>query len=309
MNLAAPAHHAAKAHLYARWVARNKIYISVVIPVHESKSLNPNFEDYSNEILQKGHELILVVDQEPYGNSNPKTIEVIERFSKNTNFGLKVHKQNFGSPGAARNWGKAEATGGWVYFWDADDAPKLNQAVLFVNELEKKSADMGIASAELIFTNKNTFFIGSNIKDIVKWPGLWRMAFKTELIKNIAFENWSWCEDQDFILKALRKSHLALSSDITIYKYFVHVPNSSTSTKSNWNSIPQFMETLKSSIDSKSGSKLDYFFFIKNLYSLRRYLAFLPWVKNVISALPLIFAVVRLSSPRISRLRRLDSRP
>ncbi len=282
-------------------------FTSIVIPIHETKALNLKFQDYVKELTRRGSEVILVVDQSHNGVINLETTAAIERISKHRDDRLKIYRGEFGSPGMARNYGKDFASGKWIYFWDADDCPRVDEALAFVSSLERNSAQIGIASAKLIFSNGKVLSIGSHLKDFVSWPGIWRMAFQRTLIEDINFEAWDWCEDQDFMIKAMNKSELILTSKEAVYEYFVNVPKSSTTTTSNWTSIPKFIASLESRLHGGSGSQLDFLFLVKNLYSLRRYVSFMEWAQRMSRSLSLAFSLFSLSKPKIRQLRELES--
>lgn len=276
--------------------------ISIIIPVAASKSLHLKFKEYVREIIGRGHEVVLIVDQTSDDATNVQTIKVIDELSSSSEPALKIQRGDFGSPGISRNLGKELSSGKWIYFWDADDYPNLDGAFNFVEEVEIFSGDIGIASAELISPDQNSIRLGSSMKELVQWPGLWRMVFEKALIRDISFEKWDWCEDQDFILKSLSRAKRICTSDKCIYQYSLHVPLSSTSKRANWKSIPLFIASIKNRIAMGVCSRLDIFFLMKNIYSLRKYVGLFVWFREMIMALPQILAFTRLKTLAFNKM-------
>jgi hypothetical protein len=175
-----------------------KVVLTAIIPIGDVKGDLRILKSWVNESKKFPLKLILVHDI-----YDRQTELQVSRISKNfTNSKLMVIAGKFGSPGLARNAGLKIVKSEWVAFWDCDDKPMLE--TIFNAIANSSSADEVIVGGFQVRNASNNFldFKHSNkptIKSISLNPGVWRMIFKSKLIKNMRFTNLKLAEDQLFI--------------------------------------------------------------------------------------------------------------
>jgi glycosyltransferase involved in cell wall biosynthesis len=132
------------------------------------------------------------------------------------------------NPGETRNIGLAAATGSWICFWDSDDYPVIDQILENVIEAEENYYQISVGNylvGEHIKNHPVKFLdvqAARNLSDLYSNPGLWRMAFKRDVIKDVEFPNFRMGEDQIFLFKILATlPRIHFSSRIT-YKYMIY---------------------------------------------------------------------------------------
>jgi glycosyltransferase involved in cell wall biosynthesis len=133
----------------------------------------------------------------------------------------------FGSPGEARNRALRESEGKYVCFWDVDDKPESNALLEFAQLLDTHDADLGVSS--WTFVNSPEKIKGPSPLSFLRYPGIWRVVFKRELIKDMSFSSLQWGEDQLFLVEALSRSPKLITTTRITYRYNQTVEGSQTS--------------------------------------------------------------------------------
>jgi len=106
----------------------------------------------------------------------------------------------FGSPGLARNAGLEKVVTEWCCFWDSDDIPNLEVTLSNIHNA-KLDTDVIISNFKSKGTGEaTTIDHHSNLDYVAMNPGIWRMVFKTEVIKQHKFLDLRMGEDQIFLL-------------------------------------------------------------------------------------------------------------
>jgi glycosyltransferase involved in cell wall biosynthesis len=203
--------------------------LSVIVPIG-------NFEDHLSSItaIIEGArdihaELILVIDSQP--NSVQTLAESLLAQLRADGSVATVECKN---PGGARNKGLGLATKDWVAFWDCDDLPNPTGFLEMVLRAEKSDCTMAIGSYE-VQTSSTGQIVNEPISrktwqiEIGLNPGIWRFAFKRDLISSTNFPNLSMGEDQIFVQRILAKNPRVLIYEESVYKYMVGIQNQLTS--------------------------------------------------------------------------------
>lgn len=150
----------------------------------------------------------------------------------------------FGSPGLARNIGIDKATGNWITFWDSDDKPELETVL----EILQKNYHIG--ELDLIIGQFNVFVMDNgrispnvsrtrNLIDISLNPGLWRMIFRRDAIKNAYFQSFRMAEDQNFLSTINLPTLNYKILDNIFYTYYTGTSSQLTAQQSAINEIFQ----------------------------------------------------------------------
>lgn len=121
--------------------------------------------------------------------------------SKINSPGLILKEGVYGTAGGARNSALSECKGEWICFWDCDDKPNY-QSVL--NGLD---SNYDVIIGEFSIEKPTGLVVkvphGKDQKHSLSRmsfnPGLWRMAFRTDLVKNLKFPEIVMGEDQCFL--------------------------------------------------------------------------------------------------------------
>ena len=194
--------------------------LSVIVPIGGFPNGMKPFKSWISSANQELVEIILVVDSD-----DAKLTDEILLVSKNSRARIQIFMSTARNPGGSRNIGIADATGDWICFWDADDYPDLTNMLEMVSESQNSDSQMAVGAYGLLQENSpNTFeelgiHRAFNALDLYCDPGVWRMAFRRELIGNDRFLNLRMGEDQQFIFQLLTKSPNISFSGRHVYKY------------------------------------------------------------------------------------------
>jgi len=149
---------------------------------------------------------------------------------------VKVIRTNVKSPGLARNVGLEMITSGWVCFWDADDLPAVTEfcdMVRIANQEFYSICAGGYETLNVEGATEGKYLLPQNLQrsmiEIGINPGLWRFAFKREVIGELKFSRFRMAEDQLFLAK-LDLAQMYISED-AVYKYIINQPGQLTRNK------------------------------------------------------------------------------
>jgi glycosyltransferase involved in cell wall biosynthesis len=128
------------------------------------------------------------------------------------------------NPGESRNAGLSNISTKWITFWDSDDTPYPSEVLKMIKLADGEGADSCVGAFELEVENKLEPEIFTPIKDnwvdsAIKYPGLWRFAFRNSLIHDKKFMKYSMGEDQEFLARALSGSRKVFATKELVYKY------------------------------------------------------------------------------------------
>lgn len=140
---------------------------------------------------------------------------------------LKYLEGNFGNPGAARNLGLSVADGKWIAFWDSDDLPLVSQFRLGLQLAESENSQILIGSFNLKRDCDTRYLKEFVIKaqnellsEVTLRPGVWRFAFRRELLDDVNFPHSRMGEDQAFLAQLSIFERKISIFESPIYEYF-----------------------------------------------------------------------------------------
>lgn len=146
---------------------------------------------------------------------------------------FEIHRKKLGGPGQARNFGLRLVQSPWVCFWDSDDLPRISMFFQSIIESIDSNCEVLVGDYAKIIgpdvTDKTLSGHNANLKQIAMEPGIWRMAFRTKIVREIEFECVRMAEDQIFLLDLNLANKEIFFSDDVLYSYTVGSPNQSTS--------------------------------------------------------------------------------
>lgn len=177
--------------------------LSVIVPVAMGREPYTKLLSWLPAVAGRDLEVIVVLDAFAHPVS-PKFLESINKLESSQ---LRVMHGSFGSPGKARNFGLASATGTWVAFWDSDDLPDTDAFLEMVTRAQSQMFEVAVGSftwhseqkPREVKTFVNPASLDKLISSVGRTPGIWRFAAKRELITSL-FSSLQMAEDQEFLL-------------------------------------------------------------------------------------------------------------
>ena len=207
--------------------------LTVVVPVGLSNMNVHNLNTWANQLdlYPVIKEVIVVLDKQVENNFNSNRIRQEIYNSKK----IKWIEGNYNSPGLARNVGKNFVNSKFVVFWDSDDIPNLNNLEEVMIVSSKNQFDLAVTK----YTRTNKLSgkekeMGNSTREILMNPGIWRVIFKMEFIRNLEFGISKMGEDQVFLARCLAKNPKIIRVNLNLYNYIIG--NQFQLTK-NWDAI------------------------------------------------------------------------
>lgn len=239
--------------------------LSIVIPISTPDERHLNLKGWMNASLNLGIQVILVHDS--LNKQDERFVDELVANIKTSNFVFV--RGRFGSPGAARNAGRAEVKNKWLAFWDSDDQPKPSEFYDMVVTGESKGADAVVGGFEEVssITGEQIRAIKSySISDLAINPGLWRIAFRNEIIKSVSFTSFLMGEDQIYLIECLNRINETIYVENTVYTYMSGYQNQLTNKKDIDKDLFQLFTYLSNTI--QKSNKISNLIFFKITISL-----------------------------------------
>jgi len=202
-----------------------------------------NIESLLNSAMSIRAKVILVLD-----SCNLSEFDAAITLSDSMDGCIKVLQTNCQNPGTARNVGLQICTTRWVTFWDSDDAAYPEELMEMILAAEKESSDVAIGRYTKVAQKdleKNLRQTANSEKlsdknwqlEVGLSPGIWRFAFKSEVIKNIVFPELRMGEDQVFIQRTFQKDVSIHLDEKIVYEYRIGNSQQLTTDRSNLNDL------------------------------------------------------------------------
>lgn len=194
--------------------------LTAIIPVTRMSGRFQNLEKWVYRQEVEGLHLIFVHDIQD--NETSKELRRIASSLPNA----EIIEDRFGAPGPARNAGLDLVKDGWVTFWDSDDIPNVQEAMIMVEHAAKRGKLISIGGfiVEPLDPNMKVtshLIEESTAADLFEEIGMItcipRWAFRRDFIGNKKFMPFRMAEDQCFLFD-LKPS----TKDIYIHKKSVY---------------------------------------------------------------------------------------
>jgi Glycosyl transferase family 2 len=206
------------------------ILLSVIVPVRDMAGRLQNLRSWLAEVGSNPIEVIVIHDF--YDQATEIELnEISKEFSK---VKITIVTERLHSPGLARNLGMKIAVGKFISFWDSDDKPDV---VRVINDLANLQNDAEIIIGQFETVDSNNpeicLFVSTDheLLDTALNPGIWRMAFKTDILAGSRFSKYKMGEDQEFLARVLSTTERIKFSSRIWYTYFANNPGQLTKSK------------------------------------------------------------------------------
>ena len=201
-----------------------KTGLTVIIPVARMSDKLEILESWIRRESLEAFKILIIHDIQDESTS----LELKKLFSSNLE--IQIIEGYFGSPGAARNAGLALIATDWVAFWDSDDLPNVAEVIRMIDLATNagKSIALGafevktLGRLETSTTHEIKNSTAGNLLDQVGMnPGLWRWAFRREVINETRFMPFRMAEDQCFLFDLRLNVGDIYVHNKSVYTYFV----------------------------------------------------------------------------------------
>jgi len=192
-----------------------KTLLTVIVPVTKMAGKLTNLSSWLSTIAGLEIRVILIHDFQDIETSK----ELNELVLSLNSHQISLIENYCGAPGLARNLGLPLIDSEWCCFWDSDDIPDAISALEMLKKVRSESEVLvGNYSVKHLNHHKN-FDHQSNIDLVALNPGIWRIIFKSNLVKRQSFSKLMMGEDQIFLLDIGLASRKIEFSDQNIYTY------------------------------------------------------------------------------------------
>lgn len=233
--------------------------IAVIVPVSRMSIKLDNLRQWLRTVDFESIEVILVHDIQDV-ETGRKLKEITFKIPK-----IQLIEARYGSPGMARNAGLDLAKNEWIVFWDSDDLPEVEEVIEMIEIAANGNfavAVGGFTVQSLTSPNLHSLHLIENsvsdklFEEFGMHPGLWRWAFRNEIIGKIRFKAFRMAEDQCFLFDLNLAGQRIYVHPKSVYTYFVgdeqQLTNNSKALSDLLKSVPYLMRSIKGSNVSKS---------------------------------------------------------
>jgi len=187
-------------------MSESKYKLTAIVPVSGMHGQLQLMRKWLPAIDKSSTQVVIVHDIA----DNQTAIELEEIQESLGSSNLLVRSGVFGNPGSARNIGLEVTEGKWICFWDSDDEPFPRKVLEMIDQAEVSGNDVAVGEFEVRSTNQTIRFPFPHTKavphdfpiELAIHPGLWRWAFRREVLEEVEFLPLKMAEDQTFLSSA-----------------------------------------------------------------------------------------------------------
>jgi glycosyltransferase involved in cell wall biosynthesis len=170
---------------------------------------------------------------------------------------LILNESVYGTAGGARNSALGECEGEWICFWDSDDQPNYQ---LVLNGLDSNyDVIIGEFSIEkplsLVVKVPHGEDRENSLSRMSFNPGLWRMAFRADVIQNLKFPEIMMGEDQCFLAQLEWNSLRTKFVNENYYNYFSGWDSQTTSKDKSRLPLLESLRFLRGLLEDNKGTE------------------------------------------------------
>ena len=205
--------------------------VTGVIPVGNLARDEINLVRITRESKNYPIKLLIIMDCQ----DSQAILEFKERNAEILGEQVEILESDSGNPGGARQVGLQFVDTDWVCFWDADDFPDLQNVICSIEKMPP-STKILIGGFTVVDLDGKSLKLSKFeiecpdrcLREFARNPGLWRIAVRSEILRNIHFKNLLMGEDQLFIAEILALGEELEFSEDNFYYYNAYNPSSLT---------------------------------------------------------------------------------
>jgi glycosyltransferase involved in cell wall biosynthesis len=197
--------------------------LSIIVPIHRTNGRSQNLFSWITDSSLNDAEIILIHD-----NSDGESILDI-RISLEGQPNVTVLEGYFHSPGLARNMGLDHASRDWVFFWDFDDLPNLENSLEMLETVIAQNLQIAVGNYQ-VQSSQDREILGQALMPLNNFkrqvnstmlnPGLWRWLISRKHIGEKRFIPSMRGEDQYFLAEIEAHNQQLITFDKVVYSYF-----------------------------------------------------------------------------------------
>ncbi len=234
------------------------VLLTVVVPVRKMENRLRDLFSWIESSRNYPMKVVLVHDE-----SGDLTGEQLRNFlSRGTYPRVKLLSGTFGNPGQTRNAGMMEVNSEWVSFWDSDDLPRVENFFRMVKSADMENADCAVGcfetSVSSIRSHVRKFELnnsGKGIHDLIAMnPGIWRWAFRAEIVNGAEFLPIRMGEDVCFLAGIKIADQRTYYSSEVVYTYLLGNEGQLTGSRENLKDLNYSVKYLVEQFPQSSAS-------------------------------------------------------
>ena len=231
--------------------------LTIIVPIKNMEGRLDHLKSWLGKAIERQNEVILIIDK----SQDDTRREVTEFLHLLGSHYVKVGTGLGVGPGNARDIGIQMASHTWVAFWDSDDIGDVAEINDALSEIGDDEAELliGRYSQSANPVSVNTVYrageLSESLIEIGLNPGVWRMAFKRDLISRISFGKSYMGEDQVFLARVLKKNPKIVLTERILYHYFTNVDGQLTSVKRNMSDLKISLNELAFELGSSQNQE------------------------------------------------------
>lgn len=222
--------------------------LTVIVPIAKMSGKLANLAKWLPEAIRNDIQVVLVHDEQD-DETGTEIRNLLDSFNSDK---IKLLELKAGSPGHARNFGVPFAQTNWVIFWDSDDLPLVDNALIAIAEAEDDTDAICCQYVSRSNSKSQQKSKTYNKKQLALNPGIWRILLKRELLENRSFTDFLMGEDQVFLLDIGLYSARVKFSNLCTYTYFVGDENQATRNVKSINDLQRAIDYLQDKYDANN---------------------------------------------------------
>ena len=227
--------------------------LSIICPVSDMAGRLDRLRNWLDEVNFHSTQVVIVHDKRDENTAH----ELKSIVSKINSPALILKEGFFGTAGGARNSALSICEGEWICFWDSDDQP--NYQLILKGLDANHDVIIGEFSIEkptgLIVTVQHGSNNDESLSRMSFNPGIWRMVFRADVIKNLRFPEIMMGEDQCFLAQLEWDSLKTKYVDEVYYKYFSGWENQTTGPKKSRLPLVASLRFLQHQVKQNGGKE------------------------------------------------------
>lgn len=221
---------------------------TVVVPVRNMEGRLFSLQQWLRETDPEAVRVIIVCN----GTTDGTYIELLNFIKEFNLTNVEIISSDISGAGPARQIGLDSTTTEYILFWDSDDIGRIKEVHEVLAEINKSSqmiicrySLMNVSTKQI---NSPKEIRGNTLSKMTVFsrnPGLWRIIFKTEFVKECRFGSSNMGEDQVFIADVLSRDPVIEFNNSVIYQYHLGVDGQLTSRKELFSGISNSLSEIR----------------------------------------------------------------